>query len=231
MEIKKRNQVKLDKKDYLRALLTDTSPSDVPIIFSNDGFYINTHTIKNNRSNSNDTISLLYQYIIDFNESQLSNDDKGKEQKKQSSPLKYKIIKNETSLRTLYLLHPRAQLNFALLYKEYSDLIINLCSHSNFSIRSPCKVGNSFYLHDMEKSKKYKGLNLETLENELRRKHASSFFTYKGYDRHYKIFSNIKYLTLEKKFSCLYFLDIANCFDNIYTHTISWAVKNNMRIY
>ena len=38
MEIKKRNQVKLDKKDYLRALLTDTSPSDVPIIFSNDGF-------------------------------------------------------------------------------------------------------------------------------------------------------------------------------------------------
>ena len=29
------------RADYLRAVVTDTLPEEVPIIFSNDGFYIN----------------------------------------------------------------------------------------------------------------------------------------------------------------------------------------------
>jgi len=37
MTIPKR--VRIDKKDIYRALLTDTAPGDVPIVFSNDGFY------------------------------------------------------------------------------------------------------------------------------------------------------------------------------------------------
>ncbi|MFZ1568997.1 MAG: antiviral reverse transcriptase Drt3b [Thiolinea sp.] len=228
MEVRTPGRVKLDKKDYFRALLTDTSPSDVPIVFSNDGFYINSHRMqKKTNSDLSEIVSLLYNNIIDFRENDdFSDEEKQKEQKKQSYPLKYKIIKNETSLRTLSLLHPRAQLNFLLLYESNSDLILNLCSHSNFSIRSPQKIGSSYYLHDVDDNKKYKEVAIDTLEYELRRRHASSFFTYKGYDRIYKLFNDVRYLILEKKFSCLHFLDVANCFDSIYTHSISWAVKN-----
>ncbi|HIC5260432.1 TPA: hypothetical protein ACW5GJ_004454 [Salmonella enterica] len=39
MALKK--NIKLDKKDYTRALLCDTQPADCPIIFSNDGLYAN----------------------------------------------------------------------------------------------------------------------------------------------------------------------------------------------
>lgn len=41
-----KHNIKIDKKDFLRSLLTDTSPNDVPLIFSNDGLYINLNSIK-----------------------------------------------------------------------------------------------------------------------------------------------------------------------------------------
>ncbi|MFJ5253455.1 hypothetical protein ACIP8G_23510, partial [Serratia liquefaciens] len=42
----KKLKIILDKKDHFRALLSDTLPFDTPIIFSNDGLYINTNKIE-----------------------------------------------------------------------------------------------------------------------------------------------------------------------------------------
>lgn len=101
MEVKKINRIRLDKKDYLRVLLTDTAPSDVPIIFSNDGFYINSHRVeKDDQSVLGEIISILYRNIIDFRKNSrfINEEEKQKEQKKQSHPLKFRIIKNETNL-------------------------------------------------------------------------------------------------------------------------------------
>ncbi|MEI9605344.1 antiviral reverse transcriptase Drt3b [Enterobacter hormaechei] len=220
--------IKLDKKDFRRALLTDTSPSDAPIIFSNDGFYINSH-LSNQNNGQYDPIVIFFKKIIAPKyDSTLSNDaERAKKQSEQSYPLKFKIFKNETKLRTLSLIHPRSQYNYVEFYRDFASAITSLCSQSQLSIRAPVKIANSFYTKKkLEDQINYKKIKIDTLDNEIWSKHASSFFTYKGYDRIYKLFENGQYVSLEKKFNVMWSLDIANCFDSIYTHTISWAIKN-----
>ena len=212
-----RNNIKLDKKDHLRALLTDTAPSDVPIIFSNDGFYINMQRVKvNDEDDLTQKIKLLTSKII--NPSCKNT---------QSNPHKYKIIKNDVSLRTLSLLHPRAQNNIVNFYAEWSESITYLCSLSPISIRAPIKVGNSFYSKsNTSLDNKYKEISIDTLESELINKDASSYFSYRGVKRIYEVFSQQRYIQLEKQFPTMWLMDISNCFPSIYTHSISWAVKN-----
>lgn len=215
--VARRTHIKLDKKDHLRALLTDTAPSDVPIIFSNDGFYINMQRVKMDDNND------LTQKIKLFTSKVISPDNRNS----QSNPHKYKIIKNDVSLRTLSLLHPRAQNNIVNFYSEWSESITYLCSLSPISIRAPVKVGNSFYSKsNTSLNNKYKEISIDTLESELVNKHASSYFSYRGVKRIYEVFSQQRYIELEKQFPIMWLMDISNCFPSIYTHSISWSVKN-----
>ena len=111
MAIKNKKKIKLDKKDFLRALLTDTAPSDVPVIFSNEGFYTNAQVTRKRNGNS-DTLSILDELYINVIECQLSENAKvSDKQFHESFPLKYKIMKDHESLRTLSLIHPRAQID------------------------------------------------------------------------------------------------------------------------
>jgi hypothetical protein len=208
------NRIKLDKKDTYRVLLTDTSTDDVPIIFSNDGLYINRHSYSLGHASTKDIVVKSF-----FDKILLSGES-------QSSPYKYSIRKNNLSLRGLSLIHPRSQLNFAKFYEKYSDVIIYLCSISQASIRAPYKISNSYFSSDSNSSSKYKNIDIDTLENELSRKHAGSYFSYRGHNRLYKLFNSNEYTSLEKKYSSFWMIDIANCFDSIYTHSISWAIKN-----
>jgi hypothetical protein len=225
--MKSKKITKIDKKDYFRAVLTDTAPSDVPIIFSNDGLYINHHKAELDKVKIFSVVRSLYINIISpVDKIGADLADAMKDQVKQSYPLKYKIIKSETSLRTLSLIHPRSQKNHCEFYREYSSIITSLCSRSPFSIRAPAKVGGSFYSSDADTLNRYKEINIDTLESELKRKHASSYFSYRGYNRLYKLYNSPRYLMLEQKFSSMWTLDVASCFQSIYTHTISWAIKN-----
>lgn len=223
--------IKLDKKDYFRALLTDTIPSDVPIIFSNAGLYINSHIVENNKNdNKTKVIKYLYDVLVRPElDTDLSIGERNRLQKSKSEPFKYKIIKNEFRLRTLSLVHPRSQMNYLEIYRENSDILLSLCNKNNFSIRSPIKICNSFYLSNKKQEiiqKSYKEVRIDTIEEELFKKYSSSFYSYKGYDRIYKFYKSPLYREMEEKFSYMYMLDVANCFDSIYTHTISWASKN-----
>lgn len=209
------SRAKLDKKDTLRALLTDTLPGDVPIIFSNDGLYLNAFARnKGHHTVNNEIFESIFKTIL--------NDSKNS----QSSPFKYAINKNQFSLRTLSLIHPRAQIRFCNFYRDYSDVLLHLCSLSSFSIRAPYKVSNSYYLTEKDQSSAYKDVDIDTLEVELYRRHSSSFFSYKGVRRLHNFFESKRYIELEKSFPSLRMVDIANCFDSIYTHTVTWAVKN-----
>ncbi|MEZ8808958.1 antiviral reverse transcriptase Drt3b [Vibrio atlanticus] len=222
--------IRLDKKDYSRALLTDTYPADVPIIFSNDGLYINGHIVKKSVSDSKTkVVSDIYMALInpELNTS-LNIADRKRDQLKQTTPFKYKIIKNDVSLRTLSLIHPRSQINYSNIYREHSDYLVSLCDKSDFSIRSPMKICNSFYIKGESQvtSNAYKEIKIETIEEEIYKKHASSYFSYKGFNRIHKLYSSPLYKELESKFPFMFFLDVANCFDSIYTHTIAWAAKD-----
>lgn len=221
--------IKLDKKDYSRALLTDTYPADTPIIFSNDGLYINGHIVRSGKTDlKSKVVSDIYMLLIEPSlNGALSVDVKCQAQLKQTKPFKYKIIKNEVSLRTLSLIHPRSQINYINIYKEHSDYLVSLFEKSSFSIRSPMRVCNSFYLKGEEGViyNSYKEVNIETIMDELYKKHASSYFSYKGFTRIYKLYSSPLFKELEAQFPLMFFLDVANCFDSIYTHTIAWAAK------
>lgn len=203
----------VDKKDQFRALLTDTACGDVPIIFSNDGFYINTLLEFGDNSSDSLIMDSIYENTL-----------RGSSQ---SAPYKYQINKkNGISTRRLSLIHPRAQLNFCNFYAEYSNLILYFCSKSEASIRTPYKVSNSLFLKEGVSYSPYKEVDIDTIDEELFRRHASSFFSYRDVNLLYKFFKKDAYYDLEKRFSVMRLLDIANCFDSIYTHTIAWAVKD-----
>lgn len=203
----------VDKKDPFRALLTDTACGDVPIVFSNDGFYINTLIVSNDENSNTQILDSIYTNTLKGNS--------------QSAPYKYQINKkNGVSTRKLSLIHPRAQLNFCNFYAEYSNLILYFCSKSEASIRAPYKVSNSLFLTEGVSYSPYKEVDIDTIDGELFRRHASSFFSYRDVNLLYKFFKADAYYDLEKRFSVMRLLDIANCFDSIYTHTIAWAVKD-----
>ncbi len=231
MVIKK--NIKLDKKDYLRALLCDTQPGDCPIIFSNDGLYINLteHDRVCNDSLGFTPISSFLKKIVNPNlDSSISVEKQAQTKKKQSFPFGYCIVKDAFSQRHLSLIHPRAQVNYSEFYKTYSSVITLNTSKSNFSIRYPRKVANSFFLYENNASEKYKGEDIETIKDELMRKYSSSYFTYGGFNRIYKLFQSKIFIDLEKRFSLMWMLDVSHCFDSIYTHSVSWALKNKAYI-
>ncbi len=197
--------------DYSRCLVTDTLPGDVPIIFSNDGFYKN----QKKRDLFNADTKQILDHILD------------PATKSYAVPYRYRITKNEISTRRLSLLHPRSQLEACDFYETYEDIICYYNSKSKFSIRAPQKVGSSFfYKCSLGEKNKYKGGSVDTLDFEKRIRNPSSYFSYSGVDRLYKFFESPKYLRLEKKFSNMWFADVSKCFASIYTHTLLWAVKD-----
>jgi len=140
-------------------------------------------------------------------------------------PFKYKIKKGEVSFRTLSLVHPSGQKMYCEFYWKHASSITYYCSKSLLSIRAPNKVASSFYARELDISDKYKNNTVDTTSNELLKKYSSSYFAYGGYDRLYKFFVSNRYLLLERTFTHMSMLDISNCFDSIYTHTINWSVK------
>lgn len=231
MAIKK--NVKLDKKDYLRALLCDTQPGDCPIIFSNDGLYLNLTEFESHYKAFlyfTPISSFVKKIINPALDLSLNIELREKEKKKQSFPFGYCIVKDAFSLRYLSLIHPRSQINYCEFYKNYSTVITLNSSKSNYSIRYPRKVANSFFLYENNALEKYKGEDIETTEDELMRKYSSSYFSYGGFNRIYKLFQSKMFFDLEKRFSTMWMLDVSHCFDSIYTHSISWAVKNKSYI-
>lgn len=227
MALKK--NIKLDKKDYTRALLCDTQPADCPIIFSNDGLYVNLADFEVNYRVSTDFTpfsSFLKNIINPSLDLSISVDEREQKKRKQSFPFGYCIVKDVFSLRRLSLIHPRSQLNYCEFYKNYSSVITYNSSKSNYSIRFPKKVANSFFLYERNEAERYKGEDIETTEDELMRRYSSSYFSYGGFNRIYKLFQSKVFFDLEKRFSTMWMLDVSHCFDSIYTHSVSWALKN-----
>lgn len=218
----KKIKITLDKKDYLRGLLSDTLPFDTPIIFSNDGFYINSKRYDKNFSGDMEVINKVYQKIIDPLKETPPDISK---KKKQSSPYKYKIIKDAYNFRELSLIHPRAQINYCEFYNKFSSVILHNASNSSFSIRRPVKVSSSFYINENDNDGMYKKSNITSTKKELTKKFSSSYYSYYGVNRLYKYFNSLNFYEHEKKFSTMWMLDVSHCFDSIYTHSVSWAIK------
>jgi len=199
------------RKDHLRVLLTETSPYEVPAIFSNLGFY-NNITNHNKNKSENSIISFLFEKNI--------NED-------HTIPLTYKIKKDIDSSRTLSLIHPRSQLSIAEFYDKFSNLILSSCRKSEFSLRSPSRIASKYFINSNKVNDlEYSRGEIQSDDDDKKYKHLASYFSYNRYTRLYKFFNSTEFLNLEKKYDVFSTLDVAKCFDSIYTHSITWAIKN-----
>jgi hypothetical protein len=210
----KGNMRRVQKEDYTRVLLTETCPYEVPVLFSNLGFYWHIRKYDDGKSEVSDVIEYLFV---------------GYDQSEYSIPLVYKIRKDEDSFRTLSLLHPGAQIRFVDFYKAFDQQILMECRKSLFSIRSPSSVASKYYIRNPRQNiNKYRSKNIVGAGDESRHKFLSSYFSYNGYTRLYKFFDSQEFIRLEQRFSSFWSLDISKCFDSIYTHSITWALKTKI---
>lgn len=208
----KKGMRRVKKEDSTRVVLTETCPYEVPIIFSNLGFYWHLKKHESGKSLFPDVMEYLFCRDL---------------RSEYTVPLSYKVRKDEDSFRALSLLHPRAQYGFIDFYKKFSDQIILSCSKSKFSIRRPGKVAGKYYIKNgNDNIRKYRSDTIAISSNESRHKFLPSFFSYSGYTRLYRFFDSHDFLRLERQYASFWTLDISKFFDSIYTHSITWALKS-----
>ncbi len=211
--MRKINRIK--RSDYNRILITETLPYETPIIFSNDGLY---SRLMNLEAEDDVQKTFLQALVLSVGVPK---------EARTTVPYHYKVRKSSTEFRRLALLHPRSQWKVKCFYEKYEKLILHYCSLSPASIRAPNSIAGSFYnKSSWENVNKYKNGGVALTAKERYAKHTPSYFAYRGYDRLYKFFNSRDYFSLEKKFQILLTLDVSKCFDSIYTHSLSWAVKD-----
>ncbi len=195
------------RDDFCRVLLTDTLPYEVPLPFSNSGFYqrINDGSISSLKSETN--FDLLAE-------------------KKFTIPYTFQVRKDGLENRTLAVPHPQMQHQWSEFLHKYGQLITSLCGRSEFSIRHPARVASRFY--DKASSLRRKSIErvVELVNQPVEPTQASSFFAYNRYNLIHKFYDSSEFHELERTFKRMRKLDISKCFPHIYTHSISWAVRD-----
>jgi hypothetical protein len=205
----------IKRRDYNRVLITETLPFETPIIFSNDGLYDLLSTL-----DTADEVLKVVVCAIVFGTALPKKVNS-------TEPYLYKVKKSSYELRRLALLHPSSQWKLRCFYEKYERLMLHYCYVSPASIRTPRRIAGSFYSKSSwENINQYKNGAVTTTALDKYVKHTPSYFAYKGHDRLYKFFNSRDYFALEKQFSVLTTLDVSKCFDSIYTHSLSWAVKD-----
>ena len=207
-------KVKINKDDKARILLTELLPYEVPLLFSNEGFY---------KLVSNGKYSTFFDRIIQLSKA-------GGDGRKYGIPFNYEIRKNiEGDTRTLSVIHPYCQFYFIELYEKYDSLMLHLCSKSHISLRRISKVAKFFYSPDFvysEDTHKNAELEVEPEILSVESQYLKSYFTYYPIDLIYKFYDRNEFQRLEQRFNYLMEFDISKCFYHIYTHSVTWAVKD-----
>jgi hypothetical protein len=205
---------RINKRDYCRVLATETLPYETPIIFSNEGLYNNVSRL----GRATGVAKVLLDGIVT---------GEGAPKFSPTNPHSFKIRKNAIEFRRLALVHPTSQWRIKNFYEKYENLILHFCGLSPASIRAPKRVAATFYTKSSwENINQYKNGGVADTETDRYTKYSPSFFAYRGHDRLYKFFDSRDFLELEKAYAFLWTLDVSKCFDSIYTHCMSWAVKD-----
>lgn len=224
-----------------RVLLSDTLPYELPLIFTNRGFY--RYLVKNEievdengtlrwSENMTDGAFALMKLIMNVGD-QVKKSDGGVDVngQKPTIPFNYKIVHKPTKPRVLSLIHPASQVKMVTFYEKYSSMILHFTGKSKFSIRRPTDVACYFYYRDRLHNKLL-GRKVDSTEqffNEY--ENLRTYFTYQEFSNIYKFYESYRYQRAEKKYQHLCRLDLQSCFDSIYTHSFTWAVNGGKDVY
>lgn len=151
-------------------------------------------------------------------------------------PASFALRHKPKQRRTLSIPHPRAQLDAAQFYKRHADSMLYYTSLSPFSLRHPASKARYYYVRDWlfeSHSDPSSGQGVESSRRESA--WIKSYFTYTRYSNVFRFYDSAEYRLCERKYGYLAKVDIAKCFDSIYTHSVTWAthgkstVKANLR--
>ncbi|HPN70258.1 MAG TPA: RNA-directed DNA polymerase [Saprospiraceae bacterium] len=214
MIVGKMGKIKINKDDKARILLTELLPYEVPMLFSNEGFYSII---------VNDNYSKFFDKVLKLSKA-------AGDKRKYGIPFNYDVRKNiEGETRTLSVIHPYCQIYFVELYEKYDSLMLHLCSKSPITLRRISKVAKFYYSPDFvfsEDPHKNAELEVEPEALDSETKYLKSYYTYQPIDLIYKFYEKNEFQRLEQRFNYLMEFDIGKCFYHIYTHSITWAVKD-----
>jgi hypothetical protein len=242
---RKRAKVKYKKYKKERVILSDVLPYELPLTFSNRYFY---EFLLKNRVEYRDgsifwkkddnaidaTMCLLSG--VPSNTSIVSTQISVQGQPIQentfqnvrinftSIPFGYKIRHKEDDFRELTICHPRNQLQLISWYDNYKELILAHCGVSPFSIRRPTRISRYVFHKDTAHYRSLSGEPVGVEEFDKEYENLRSFFVYKDYSHIFKFYESYKFHRCEKKYNRLLKLDIAKCFDSIYSHSLPWAL-------
>jgi len=192
-----------------RALLTETLPYEVPVIFSNDRLHAGLSS-----AHPQGVAPLL--------------DRIAQREHSYSVPYNYGIVKNRDRRTVLSIVHPLMQLRMAKFYELHAMGMLAHCSRGEFSLRRPAVLASPFAAEvSAEDDSARSGIpQLLAQAGEPDPSHMTSYFVYGKYNLLGKFFSSREYIRLEERHAVMRTLDISKCFYNIYTHSITWAVKS-----
>ena len=224
-----------------RVLLSDTLPYELPLIFTNRGFY--RFLVKNEiELDDNGTLHwskhipdgafALMKLIMNVSgQVKISDGCVNVNDQKPTIPFNYKIEHKPTKPRVLSLIHPANQVKMVTFYEKYSSMILHFTGKSKFSIRRPADVACFFYYRDRLHNKLL-GRKVDSTEqffNEY--ENLRTYFSYREFSNIYKFYESYRYQRAEKKYQHLCRLDLQSCFDSIYTHSFTWAVNGGKDVY
>ena len=192
-----------------RSLLTDTLPYEVPVIFSNDRFHAGLSA----------TVEDKLRAVLDRMFDQRTS---------YTVPYNYKITKAPGRTTTLSVVHPLMQREVSNFYELHGSGMLSHCARSRFSLRKPVLMASPFARDPKPNEPKDKSGIPELLadSNESDMSHMSSYYTYGKYNLLGKFIASREYIRLETRYRYMRQIDISKCFYNIYTHSITWAVKD-----
>ena len=228
------SRIRLNRHDTWRTVLTDTSPIEVPIIASNDGFYKNLHDFWKKSSKYR---ALIGKLVFNHNFGDSKYDTYSKEAKTaelrkivpcHTIPYHFRIVKDDGEYRALSLIHPIGQVQLANFYGHYDQLICEFAGKSEISIRKPSRVGSIYYVHSRHSNKNLykKTMEVDTQHIDRLVRNPAGYFAYRGVGRLHQFFKSKDHRAFERKFKFRLALDIGNCFDSIYTHSICWTMTS-----
>lgn len=232
------------KKKYIsnkkeRVILSDVLPYELPVTFSNRYFYrfliencieLDGKTIKWNKKDL--ILTEIIKLLFGLNDKNIEISDEYITLKNRKElitiPFNYKILHKEKDFRDLTIIHPLNQLTLIEFYEKCKELILYYCNVSPFSIRKAHKVAKLTFYKDKTHLESLAYDQEHNIVEEFEREYENlkTFFVYRKYSNIYKFYESYQYHRCEKKYNKLYKFDIANCFDSIYTHSITWAILN-----
>ncbi len=243
----------LVKINHFIPLLTDTLPYEVPFFFSNRGFYdslkgaydsyFKSQNTRKSKGQITDNVDIS---LIDFFTGEFFRESGALQElvrnacstkNAASIAYEYQIKKADKGHRSISLIHPAAQIRICDLYKKHKDTILFYCGRSPYSIRYPSKITSRLVTKHANLLnnifKEAEAANTSDLKEKIVEDHKSvslsevpsSYFVLERYRMLHDFYDSSDLIDLEKKFLHCRHFDVKRCFESIYTHSISWAVK------